>query len=123
MKQIFRRGKPPLRILDRGDVGRKHKKKILRPVAYEAPDGKILKRVCDMTLEEQSAIRLKANNAALEMVKIKLPHGTAVTVKVGEHSGETAVVIGPSKTFPGRLGVLTLGGIVHYKIEDLEVEK
>jgi hypothetical protein len=111
MKQKFRKGKPPLRILEKGDVNRKpYKKKLIKVVVKP---GEPLPQ----------AILIKKNVPAVEKINFKLPHGTAVTVKVGEHAGETAVVIGPSKSVPGRLGVLTLGGIVHYKIEDLEVQK
>ena len=131
MKQKFRKGKPPLRIFEKGDM---RPKKVREPIiVYIAPDGSKLKRLCDMTATEQESFRMKAiknvlevhaKNIAAEVVKSNsIPHGQPVKVKTGEHAGETAVVIGPSKTLPGRLGVLTLGGLVHYKPEDLEVEK
>ena len=131
MKLKFRRGKPPLRILEKGDM---RPKKVREPIiVYIAPDGSKLKRVRDMTAAEQQAYREKAIKNALEAqakriaeqaVKVdSIPHGQPVKVNTGDHAGEIAVVIGPSKTLPGRLGVLTLGGLVHYKPEDLEVQK
>lgn len=59
MKLKFRRGKPPLRIQEKGDRRAELK------IAYIAPDGSILKRVCDMTKEEQAAYREKAIVAAV----------------------------------------------------------
>ncbi len=113
MKIKYRKGKPPLRIQEKGDATRKpHKKK----------SPKILKG----TIKFEPPLEVKAGQTvyiAKETFMKSIKHGTPVTVKVGEHAGETAVVIGPSKTLPGRLGVLTLGGLVHYKPEDLEVEK
>lgn len=111
MKIKFRKGKPPLRIQERGDAHRKPYKKKLIKVTVRS--GEPLPQAVVMTEPAP----------AVEKIRVNLPHGTPVTVKVGEHSGETAVVIGPSKTLPGRLGVLTLGGLVHYKPEDLEVQK
>ncbi|MDD5511863.1 MAG: hypothetical protein PHI12_13780 [Dehalococcoidales bacterium] len=137
MKQKFRRNKPPLKLMEKGD------RRAILKIAYIAPDGSIFKRVCDMTEEEKEDYRHKAIERALAVAKKQeaaipkpevfvlverkpapdIKHGQPVKVKTGDHAGEIAVVIGPSKTLPGRLGVLTLGGLVHYKLEDLEVQK
>jgi hypothetical protein len=123
MKQKFRKGKPPLRIQEKGDANRKpYKKKLIK-----GRSGQFLtmKGWRDPTAEEKRRFEEEAQKSANELAKkiIAIQHGQPVTIKTGEHTGETAVVIGPSKTLPGRLGVLTLGGLVHYKPEDLEVQK
>jgi len=123
MKLKFRRGKPPLQIHEKGEPKRKApKKKLVRGKA-----GQILtmRGWRDPTAVEKKQMEAENQKTANEVAKkiIAIQHGQPVIVKTGEHTGETAVVIGPSKTLPGRLGVLTLGGVVHYKPEDLEVQK
>ena len=108
MKQLFRRDKPPLRILEKGDMRPKTKRKKVISV-YKKQEVAIPKPEVFVVLERKPAPDIK--------------HGQPVKVNTGDHAGEIAVVIGPSKTLPGRLGVLTLGGLVHYKPEDLEVQK
>ncbi len=110
MKLKFRRGKPPLQIHEKGEPKhtstRKTKKVFM--VVKKQEDPAVTPKV--IVLVEKKPSRSFIN-------------GQPVIIKIGEHTGETAVVIGPSKTLPGRLGVLTLGGLVHYKPEDLEVQK
>lgn len=46
--------------------------------------------------------------------------GQYVTILSGVHKGENSMVLGSSKIHPGRLAVMTLGGVEHYEVKDIQ---